>query len=183
MGARAPESVAPSLADRFRAIYEAELDYVWNSLRRLGVPRCDLEDQAHDVFAAAYRCLDSYDPTRPLRPWLFGIAFRVASEHRRDRDRSHADLDSAAQLAGGGPGPEEEAMASQQRRLVLAALERVELDRRAVFVMHELNGHAMPEIAEALSIPLNTAYSRLRLARRDFAEAVQGVAAQQRSVR
>jgi RNA polymerase sigma-70 factor (ECF subfamily) len=183
MVAAAPDSALCNPADRFRAIYVAELDYVWNSLRRLGVPRRDLEDLAHDVFAAAYRSLSSYDASRPLRPWLFGIAFRVASQVRRDRDRAHLDLAEAGEIAGRGPGPEDAAMASEERKLVLDALGKLELDRRAVFVMHELNGHAMPEIAEALSIPLNTAYSRLRLARRDFAEAVQTLSAREKTSR
>ena len=53
------------------------------------------------------------------------------------------------------------------------ALDALDLDRRSVFVMHELDGQAVPEIARTLSIPLNTAYSRLRLARRDFVDAVK----------
>ena len=51
-------------------------------------------------------------------------------------------------------------------------MESVELDCRAVMVMHELEGHSVPHIAEVLGIPLNTAYSRLRLARAEFAKAV-----------
>src|SRR4051812_36542553 len=67
----------------FRVIYEAHFNYVWHSLRRIGVQDADLEDLAHDVFVAFYRGLDNYDPTRPVKPWLFGICFRVASDHRR----------------------------------------------------------------------------------------------------
>ena len=56
--------------------------------------------------------------------------------------------------------------------MVLKALDALDLDKRAVLVMHELDGVAIPDVAMALSIPLNTAYSRLRLARRDFEKAV-----------
>ena len=55
---------------------------------------------------------------------------------------------------------------------MLAALDTLDLDRRAIITMHDLYGHPIPEVATALAIPLNTAYSRLRLARQDFLAAV-----------
>ena len=158
----------------FQAIYEAEFAYVWNTLRRLGVRGDDLKDVAHDVFVVAFRRLADYDATRPVRPWLFGIAFRVVAHVRRreqaDPERSPAGVE---ELASTGAGPEESLAASQDRQRVARALEALDLDRRAVFVMHELDGQAVPEIARTLAIPLNTAYSRLRLARRDFVDAVK----------
>ncbi len=69
--------------------------------------------------------------------------------------------------------PERALEASEQRALVLRALDALDDDKRAVFVLHELDAEAMPSIAEALSIPLNTAYSRLRAAREEFASAVR----------
>ena len=66
-----------------RAVYDEHFDYVWHTLRRLGVRAADLEDLAHDVFVAFHRTRATYDPSRPIRPWLFGIAFRVSSDHRR----------------------------------------------------------------------------------------------------
>ena len=62
----------------FVDVYGAELPFVWRTLWRLGVPDRDLEDVAHDVFVVVHRKLVDYDPTRPLKPWLFGICFRVA---------------------------------------------------------------------------------------------------------
>ena len=161
----------------FRAVYEAHFDYVFHSLRRLGVYDRDLEDLAHDVFVAFYRGLDGFDPARPIKPWLFGIAFRVASDHRR-RARHRFEVqgdgtDGRAEFADAQPLADEQAAAGQERAVVRAALETLDLDRRAVFVMHDLDGHAMPEIAAALSVPLNTCYSRLRLAREQFATAVR----------
>ena len=67
----------------FRALYEEHFNYVWFTLRRHGVRARDLEDLTHDVFVACARAWDRYDTDRPLRPWLHGIAFRVASDHRR----------------------------------------------------------------------------------------------------
>src|SRR5689334_8515619 len=81
-----PSSACPVLAPprlTFRAIFEAEFAYIFNTLRRLGVREPDLEDVTHDVFITVNRLLSEFDPSRPLRPWLFGFAFRVASDYRR----------------------------------------------------------------------------------------------------
>jgi RNA polymerase sigma-70 factor (ECF subfamily) len=148
--------------------------YVWKALRRLGVPASDLEDLTHDLFLEVRRHLGDYDPQRPIRPWLFGFAFRVASKHRR---RAHRRYETQGEewdnVASASPLPDEQASAGQDRRLVLQALEAVDLDRRAVFVLHEIDGEPMTEIARVLGVPVNTGYSRLRLARAEFAAAVR----------
>jgi RNA polymerase sigma-70 factor (ECF subfamily) len=160
-------------APRFRALFEAEFSYVFHTLHRLGVRRADLEDLTHDVFVAVYRAFAKYDPQRPLRPWLFGIAFRIASDYRR-RARYLRELssDGVPEPADAAPPADERLAAEEARRLVIAALDDVELHRRAVLVLHDLDGQSMPEIAHALAIPLNTAYSRLRLAREQLRAAV-----------
>src|SRR5262249_50203927 len=144
----------------FRAVYEAEFGYVWNTLKRIGVKDSDLEDLCHDVFVAFYRGLHSYDPSRPLRPWLFGIAFRVASDHRR-RPHHRMEIATEREVAGAAPAADEQVAARQDRTLVARALDRLDPDKRAVFVMHEIDGCSMPEIAQVVSAPLNTLYSRL----------------------
>ncbi len=161
-------------APEFRAVFEGEFAYVFNTLHRLGVRRPDLEDMTHEVFVAVHRALADYDPERPLRPWLFGIAFRVASDdRRRAHHRREAPGDQAAEAADAGLPADEILAAEQARRLLLEALDEVALDRRAVLVLHEIDGHPVPEVALALSIPLNTAYSRLRLGRADLRAAVK----------
>ncbi len=155
------------------AIYEAELAYVWSALRRLGVPGHDREDLAHEVFVTALERLPSFDAARPLRPWLFGIALRVVARQRR-RARYVREIPAEAPDAvDGGPPPDEAAVAGQEQRLVLEALEALDLDRRAVVVLHDLDGHPIPEVARALNLRLNTAYSRLRLGRAEFVAAVR----------
>lgn len=151
-----------------RQVYQAHFTHVWHTLRRLGVAERDLEDLAHEVFVVVHRRLDSYDPARPIRPWLTGIAYRVASDQRRRAHHQRELLDDPAHHVDGAPGPEEQAAAEEDRRLVLQALLVLPPERRIVFVMHELDGCDMPEIAEALEVPLNTCYSRLRLARKQF---------------
>ena len=161
-------SVRPSV------VYQEELAFVVRSLRRLGIGSADLEDLAHDVFMTAFRRLDRYDTARPIRPWLFGIAFRLAADFRRlvrhDRERPIA---SVSEPPDDGAAPDEAAAQSQDRRLVLAALGKVDLARQPVFIMHDIEGLPMPEIAHALDLPLGTAYSRLRQARAEFTEAVR----------
>ena len=169
--------VARSLPpDEFQRLYQAEFDYVWNTLRRLGVADANREDLSHDVFVTAWRKLKDYDPTRPLRPWRFGIAYRGASDFRQRAYQHREVSDDDADSADDRPGPDEAVAQRQARDLVRRALEFIPIDRRGVFVMHDIDGIAAPEIAAALEIPFNTAYSRLRLrlrlARRDFGEAV-----------
>jgi RNA polymerase sigma-70 factor (ECF subfamily) len=165
----APVLVAspPRAALDFRTIFELEIGYVMRTLRRLGVAPADLEDLAHDVFLAVHQKLNSYDPARALRPWLFGFAFRVASHYRRKAGRETA-LDQAERVADVTDGPDALLEKEARRQLVLAGLASIELSRRAVFVLHELDGVTCDEIARTLEIPLGTTYSRLRLARQDF---------------
>ena len=165
-----PCAVAPP-GPAFAKVYEAELAYVWRCLRRLGVPEADLEDAAHDAFVVVHRRLDDFDPGRPLKPWLAGIAVRVAADHRRRAhrrpERPDADLDPVDPRTAGAADRRE------ARALLGRALEALGADRRTVLVLHDLEGLTMPEIAEGLDVPLNTLYSRLRLARRDLAAAVR----------
>jgi RNA polymerase sigma-70 factor (ECF subfamily) len=149
--------------------------YVWNTLRRFGVSPPDLEDGTQDVFIQVARHLGDYDRARPVRPWLFGFAFRVASQYRRRAHRRYETSGSShpREAVDPGPLPDARIAAAQDRQLVLDALEAIDLDRRAVFVLHEIDGVSVDEIARALGIPVNTAYSRLRVARSEFAAAVK----------
>src|SRR5215471_21198270 len=70
--------------------FQKELDYVFRTLRRLGTSPAEVEDLAQEVFLALRRCWAEYDPLRPLRPYLFGIAFRIAAAHQRKRSREVA---------------------------------------------------------------------------------------------
>jgi RNA polymerase sigma-70 factor, ECF subfamily len=166
---------SPSDAE-FRVIFEREFGYVMNTVRRLGVREADLEDLVHDVFLTFHKRLADYDPSRPLRPWLFGIAYRVVADHRRlARNRNELLGKGDEEKVDSSRGVEELVAAERDRNLVLRALQSIPDERRAVFLLHDLDGANMPEIAHALSIPLNTGYSRLRLARRDFRLAVKHI--------
>jgi RNA polymerase sigma-70 factor, ECF subfamily len=156
----------------FRSLFEEHLDYVWNSLRRLGVPPRDIEDLAHDVFLKVYVQLDRYEPRRPIRPWLFGFAFRVASDYRRLARNRLELLDVPVERSASDPNPLEHLEAAEAMILAEAIVGRIDLLPRAVFILHELDECPIPEIAEVFGIPVATAYSRLRLARKQFSQAV-----------
>jgi len=157
----------------FRNVCERELRYVWTTLRRLGVREPDLPDVTQEVFIVVYQLLEDYDPTRPLRPWLFGIAYRIALRHRAlARHRREVIGDEIADVPAEAPLPDEVVARSRDRALVRRAIERIDVHRRAVFVLADLDGTPVPEIATALGIPLNTAYSRLRRAREEFGDAI-----------
>jgi RNA polymerase sigma-70 factor, ECF subfamily len=167
----AEDPARPSLPE----IYQREFDYVWRTLRRLGIPASDLEDVAHEVFMVVHRRLADYDPSRPLRPWLFGIAYRTTSQHRRRPGGvpQSAREDDLLGLQDQSPSAEHLLSAEQARRRVHRALETLPLEQRAVMIMHDLDEVPAPELAAALEIPLNTVYSRLRLARAKFVAAIQ----------
>ncbi len=167
-----PRSAGPPFD--MSAVFDEHFDYLWRALRRFGVRDADLEDLVHDVFLKIHLRSADYDPTRPLRPWLVGFAYRVAADYRRlmrhrvEVPYTHADV------ADQKPAADERIEAHEEHALVVKeALESVDIERRAVFVLHDLDEMSVPEIADALGIPLNTAYSRLRLGRAEFAAAAK----------
>jgi RNA polymerase sigma-70 factor (ECF subfamily) len=159
----------------FHALYQQQFRYVFRTLRRLGAAAAEVDDLVQEVFTVVFQRLGDYERSRPIEPWLFGIAFRVASMHRRRRSRRVPEVAlGARELADeDAAGPEASLTDRRARELVLRALDALALDQRAVFVMHEIDEQPIPVVAETLAIPLNTAYSRLRAARAGFAARVR----------
>ena len=151
--------------------FQRELDFVCRSLRRLGTAPSDVEDLAQEVFLALHRSWPQFDQTRPVRPYLFGITFRIASKHRRKNRREVAF--KFVEIPDGRPGADDQLVAEGARALLLSALERIALPRRAVLVMHEIDGVPVNEVAAALGIPRFIVYSRLRKARRELESALR----------
>jgi RNA polymerase sigma-70 factor (ECF subfamily) len=175
------EPDAPALGPKatLRELFDMHAPYVWNTLRRLGVAKPDLEDVTHDVFVQVQRHIGEYDATRSGRAWLFGFAFRVASAHRRRAFRRYeTSAGQGAEAVDPAKPADEQMVDGQDRQLVLDALEAIEIDRRAVFVLSQIDGVPMSEVAQSLGVPVNTAYSRLRAARVEFAAAVKRLRAQ-----
>lgn len=152
------------------ALYAEHFKFVWRSLRRLGVRASSVDDAVQDVFLVAHRKLLEFEGRSSHRVWLFAIALRVAREHRR-RD-ARLDLDEAAVVAA--HASDSDTLELRRRvRLLDSLLEALSSEQREVFVMAEVEGFSAPEIAEVLDVKLNTVYSRLRLARRQFERALE----------
>jgi RNA polymerase sigma-70 factor (ECF subfamily) len=156
-------------APTLRALFDEHVGYVRDSLGRLGVPHADRDDAVQEVFLTVNELLDGFDPTRPFRPWVFAIAWRIALRHHRRRARRREELAEPELVAAKAPT---EVHDGDAREMIACGLAAIDAHRRPVFVMKELDGCAMAEIADLLGIPLNTAWSRLRLARSEFRDAV-----------
>jgi RNA polymerase sigma-70 factor (ECF subfamily) len=129
----------------------------------------ELEDAAQEVFVVVHRRLDSYDPNRPIKPWLCGIAHKVATaERRRARHRRERLCEAPAAGAVAKGSPEKRVALQQRFARVRQALGALDADQRVVFVMADMEEIACPDIADSLGISVNTVYSRLRRARARF---------------
>jgi RNA polymerase sigma-70 factor (ECF subfamily) len=156
-------------AARFRALVDANFDFIWRSLRGLGVPAHSVDDAAQHVFLVASQKLDTITPGSE-RSFLFGTASGVAANARRSRARSREVLDEAAlsRQADDGPDAEKAVEMSERRALLDRALASMPDDLREVFVLFVLEGIESPQIAQMLSLPRGTVASRLRRAREEF---------------
>ena len=149
----------------FDAVFSENVGFVGQCLRRLGVRSAELEDVTHEVFVAVYRKLGDYDAGRPLRAWLFGFAYHTALRYKDLARHEREVFGEMPEMTDESPSSEDRAMASQTRTRLQRALDTLPIEQRAVFVLHDIEDAAMPEVAETLGMPLNTAYSRLRIAR------------------
>jgi RNA polymerase sigma-70 factor (ECF subfamily) len=156
----------------FADIYQTYFDFVWRSLRRLGVIEHELDDVAQEVFLVVHKRLDDFEGRSSVRTWLFGIVLRVASQHRRTARRRPEHSLPADLPERRSSDPHEATVQAQTRQLVYELLDELDYDKRVVLVLAELEQMTAPEIAESLSLSVNTVYSRLRAARREFEAAL-----------
>jgi RNA polymerase sigma-70 factor, ECF subfamily len=156
--ARRARTEAKALA----SVYREHHRFVWRSLVRLGVPDDRVSDGVHDVFMVVARRLHEFEGRSSIRTWLFAIAMRVAQAVRRDDARELRRREKVGETARESHEPHGRADAARTLRDLLSHLDD---DKRAVFIMAELEGMTAPEIAGVLGIRVPTVYSRLRLAR------------------
>jgi RNA polymerase sigma-70 factor, ECF subfamily len=165
---RSPEDerrIAQALVDHF--------DTVWRSLRRFGVSECQADDAAQRVFLVFADRVAIVQRGRE-RPYLIGIAAKIAANVRRQRSRSREEpSESLDEEPSSAQDPESLLLERQRRRRLDEALATLPELQRQVFVLYELEGFSMPEIASALEIPLGTVASRLRRAREAFEQWVR----------
>jgi RNA polymerase sigma-70 factor (ECF subfamily) len=162
-----------------KQIYERYGDFVWRNLRRLGISEEATDDALQDVFLVVHRRLSDFESRSSVKTWLFGIVLRVAQTHLRSvrRRRVHVDDGAAPSeiesvATSDSEGPAEMVARREASALLHRLLDELDDEKRAILILVELEQMSVPDAAEAMSMNLNTAYSRLRAARQAFQDAV-----------
>ena len=129
----------------------------------------DAEDAGQEALLRVYRSFATFDPTRPLEPWVARVAYNVALKVLARRTRPGAPGEDGASLAGlrdeRGRSPEELAARTEAGALVGAALARLDHEDRVLVTLTYQDGLSNSEVAEAMEMPVGTVKTRLRRAR------------------
>lgn len=149
------------------AVFDAHALYVGRALRCLGVRERELADAIQEVFLVVHRRLGELVEPRALRSWLYAICVRKAMTFRRRAARRREDAVAELPEQEDLHTPHDELERTRSLAVALSILDELDEDKRAVFVLYEVEQMAMPEVAEAIGCPLQTAYSRLYAARRE----------------
>ncbi len=158
----------------FDDVYAQHFTFVWRCLRGLGVPSAGLDDAAQDVFLAVHRQLPGFRAESTVRTWLYGIARHVAANHRRREQRKPTAVEPLQlETPDSQPNPLERAADGEAAAFVERFLAKLDTKKREVFLLACIEEMTIPEVATALSIPLNTAYTRFRRVRAEFQRALE----------
>jgi RNA polymerase sigma-70 factor, ECF subfamily len=171
-GGEAADSTRPVV--EVSRVYEAHAPFVWASLQRMGVRDADLDDVLQEVFVVVHQKSATFDGSSKMTTWLFGICLRVASAYRRRGFRRNETCvaEPGAEAPAVSASPEEAMANAQSRRRLDLLLDELDVDKRAVFVMFEIDEMPCDEIAQIVGVPVGTVYSRLHAARKDFQRAL-----------
>ena len=158
---------------QFASFVRDNIAFILKALDRFGVPAADIEDVAQEVFHGAYRSLPGYEGSRArIRTWLYRIAFYQSrrflnrARHWREASDSPESFDEA--IFDGAPDAEQRMIDEEARRLVVALINLIEPNRRAVFIAYQIEEMTMQEVATLLGIPTATAWSRYCQAKAQF---------------
>lgn len=157
----------------FPVVYESHFGFVWSCARRMGVPTDAIDDVVQEIFIVVHARLKTIERPASLRSWLYGVVRRTVSTFHRSRQaRSarEARISAIDHYRAGSmqPSPLDLAVLTDDVKLLWRLMLRLDPLKREILVLAELEEMTAPEIAEAIGIPLNTAYSRLRIARQEF---------------
>ena len=156
----------------FQSVYRQYFGFVWSSARRLGVEPESIDDVVQEVFIVIHAKLGTLEKPEALRSWVYGVVRRTVSVHRRAKRARSFGLASDVELESHEPTPFEQTGSNQELLQLQSLLAELDEPKREVFALVELEELTVPEAAEVLEIPLNTAYSRLRAARQAFEAAL-----------
>jgi RNA polymerase sigma-70 factor (ECF subfamily) len=155
-------------AQRVRSLVEVHYDFVWRSLRRLGVAEADVDDGVQQVFLIAARKIAALRSGSEVS-FLFQTALRVAADRRRMiRRRREVVTDIPGEAMDSAPNPEDLLDLRRAREKLDEILDRMSLELRAVFTLFEVDQMTLTDIAQLLGVPRGTVASRLRRARAEF---------------
>jgi len=139
-------------------------------VRAFGGLDADLEDLTQEVFVVVRRKLATFDGAN-LAGWLYRIAQRTVADYRRRAwfrralFRPPQEPDPVQESAS---GPEADLEHKERCRLLVEILDQLSAKRRTAFVLFEIEGYSGEEIAALEGIPVNTVWTRLHHARKDF---------------
>lgn len=172
-GVPAAPPAALRTAQDFATLYDLWFAQVARWLKALGAPEADHEDLAQEVFLVVRRRLPAFEGHN-VAGWLFQIARRQVLRYRRlrwvQRVLTFGSSDVFEDLPHPGGSPLAVLENKERQVLVEHLLAKLSDKRRIVFVLFELEGHSGEEVAELLDVPLNTVWTRLHHARKDFYE-------------
>lgn len=164
----------------FEQFYREHVQYVWRTLRHLGLDDSDARDAMQEVFLVTYRRYGDWEQRCSARTWLFGVCYRVVlGRKRRVRSRKEVPLTERPEPLAEAPDSEEVVARREAGRELERILSTMTLEQRAAFVLFEIEGLRGDEIAQALGVPEGTVRSRLRSARSLFDRALNRARARQ----
>jgi RNA polymerase sigma-70 factor (ECF subfamily) len=156
-----------------RQVFDEHARYVFRVLKYFGVRDADVQDVCQEVFITVHRKLDEFEGRSSLRTWLYRICQHAASDHRRRAYvRREIATDVAASEDADSSRVEDGGARSEARSTLEFLLERLDEQKRLVFVLYEIEGLTMREVCEVAECPLQTAYSRLHAARKVLTDAL-----------
>jgi RNA polymerase sigma-70 factor (ECF subfamily) len=161
----------------FRAVYDGYFDFVWTWVRRFGIPLDAVDDVVQEVFIIVHARLKTVERPASLRSWLYGVTRRTVSMYLRGRIGRTGKREIPEPAIEDTPHPMQPtaldlAVLSDELQVLWRILGQMDPLRREVLVLADIEEMTAPEIAEGVGIPLNTVYSRLRVARQEFNEVV-----------
>ena len=151
-----------------RTLFDRYASFVWRTLKYQSVADRDLDDVSQEVFLVVFRKLPEFEAHGSVRAWIYGVCIRVAADYRKRARHRHEILVSETPDGAIEPVASLEMERSAARQALTAMIQRLDEDKRAVLVLHEIENLPMTEVALIVDCPLKTAYSRLAAARKQM---------------
>lgn len=149
----------------FGTLFAEHAPHIWRAVRSLGVREADIEDVCQEVFVIVHRKLATFEGRSSLRTWIYGITLRVVADYRKKAHHVRERLVEQVPDLVSNAAQESTVAQRQAWHTLDRLLDSLSDEQRRVFVLFELEQLSMREIAGILACPLQTAYSRLEVAR------------------